>query len=420
MQLPLSASALVMLGVAAVLVGALILVVVLVRRQKPASGPTRIPSDMRRPQQPVATSGSYAATPAADAPAARPPHILAPHAGPVAAAATPRPLEVSSKVDPPGGGEQVPPDRTPPAGMPAAPSRHHQAGSGRTVAAAVAQAFAVRAAAGRGGTSGPGVQRPMDPPPPEDGATAAQENTPAPDPVPDGGHVPAWDGDGSDVGTSGAAGVDPAATTDPDGHGLAAMAEDGRDEEPGPAEPAAPEAAAVSGNGWVARAAYGSNGEHAPDGHGRPPEAGQAPEPGSDGHGAVAAAGAGLLAAGWTLPAAPPAQPDPEPAAVPAPRPDNDGVARPDGSPSDARDRLLAVLLDDPERAVGATVELEACLRELDRLADAARTGRAALRDVLHRLASAGLRPDQLAKLAGMPLAEVEALLEPAPAEQQA
>jgi hypothetical protein len=119
------------------------------------------------------------------------------------------------------------------------------------------------------------------------------------------------------------------------------------------------------------------------------------------------------------MPAAP-MQPDPEPAAVPAPRPDNDGVTQEDGSAPDARDRLLSVLLDDPERAVGATVELEACLRELDRLSDAVRTGRAALRDVLHRLASAGLRPEQMARLAKLPQAEVEELLDAAPAEQQA
>jgi hypothetical protein len=443
MQLPLPVSALVMLGVGAVLVGALILVVVAVRRRKPASGPGRIPPDMRMPQQPVATSGPYAATaPTADpsapfagpaapvqvpvapvsvptqqAPAPAVPPVPQPLAGPVAAAATPRPMEVSSRVDQPGG-EQVPPERTPPPGWPVPPSRH-QAGSGRTVAAAVAQAFAVRAAAGRGGASGPGMQQPAGPPPPDeradasvdDSAMAAQEFAPSqPDPVPDdeAPHVPPSDVDS----------VDPAATTDPDGLGLAAAPGQGSDDEPRATETDAPEAAS-SGNGWSGAAAYGSNGDHASDGNGQPPEGWQAPEPGSDGHGPAAAAAAGLLAAGWTVPAAP-VQADPEPAAVPAPRPDNDGVTQQDGSASDARDRLLAVLLDDPERAVGATVELETCLRELDRLSDAVRTGRAALRDVLHRLASAGLRPEQLARLAQLPQAEVEDLLEAAPAEQQA
>jgi hypothetical protein len=87
-------------------------------------------------------------------------------------------------------------------------------------------------------------------------------------------------------------------------------------------------------------------------------------------------------------------------------------------SPPDVRDRLLAVLLDDPERAVGATVELEACLRELGRLSDAVRKERAVLPDVFHRLTAAGLRPEQLARLAAMPVAEVERLLEAAPTER--
>jgi hypothetical protein len=378
MQLPLSASALVMLGVAAVLVGASILGMVAVRRKKPARGPARIPPDMRRvPQQPAATSGPNSATADVEHPATRPhlPATLtappAPElpAAPVAAAATPRPVEVVARVEPPD-----PPELTRPAETPAVP-RHPQAGSGRTVAAAVAQAFAVRAAAGRAGASGPGLQPPAGPLPAgvddraddraDDSATAAQETAPAqPDPVPgeDLPSVPAADVDG----------VDPAATTDPDGSGLAAMAGQGSDGEPRAAEVEAPEAA-VSGNGWVAAAAYGSNGDHAPDGNGRS-----------------------------------------EPATVPAPRPGNDGVARQDGSVSDARDRLLAVLLDDPEQAVGAAVELETCLHELDRLSDAVRAGRAALRDVLHRLAAAGLRPEQLARLARMPQAEVEALLEAA------
>jgi hypothetical protein len=45
---------------------------------------------------------------------------------------------------------------------------------------------------------------------------------------------------------------------------------------------------------------------------------------------------------------------------------------------------------------------------------------REVVRDVLHRLGAAGLRPEQLARLAGMPLAEVEELRGAAPAEQQA
>src|SRR5918997_4217148 len=94
MQLPLSASALVMLGVAAVLVGALILVVVAVRRRKPASGPNRVPPDMRRPQ-PAATSDPYAADPPAGptAPAtAEPVPVPARQAPEPAAPPLPQPL----------------------------------------------------------------------------------------------------------------------------------------------------------------------------------------------------------------------------------------------------------------------------------------------------------------------------------------
>jgi hypothetical protein len=80
----------------------------------------------------------------------------------------------------------------------------------------------------------------------------------------------------------------------------------------------------------------------------------------------------------------------------------------------DARDRLLAVLLHDPALAVDATIELDACRARLDRLSDAMRHERGALRDVLQRLAGAGLRTDQLARLAGMPVKELQALLAPA------
>ncbi|MBW0119274.1 hypothetical protein, partial [Pseudonocardia abyssalis] len=77
----------------------------------------------------------------------------------------------------------------------------------------------------------------------------------------------------------------------------------------------------------------------------------------------------------------------------------------------DARDRLLAVLLDDPVRAVGATVELDACRRQLDRLSDAVRHERETLRSVLSRLADAGLAPDQLARLSGLSDDELRGLL---------
>lgn len=80
----------------------------------------------------------------------------------------------------------------------------------------------------------------------------------------------------------------------------------------------------------------------------------------------------------------------------------------PDG---DVRDRLLAVLLDDPACAVGATVELEACRDQLDRLSDAVRHQRSALADVLDRLSGAGLAPEQLSRLSGLPIDDVHELL---------
>ncbi len=63
----------------------------------------------------------------------------------------------------------------------------------------------------------------------------------------------------------------------------------------------------------------------------------------------------------------------------------------------DARDRLLAVLLDDPEHAVDAAEELVAC--------------RGQLGEVLGRLAASGLSVDQLARLSGLPIDEVRGLL---------
>ncbi|WP_232660781.1 hypothetical protein [Pseudonocardia sp. TRM90224] len=81
------------------------------------------------------------------------------------------------------------------------------------------------------------------------------------------------------------------------------------------------------------------------------------------------------------------------------------------GLRGDARDRLLAVLLDDPARAVGATIDLDACRAQLDRLSAAVNHERAVLRAVLRRLAGTGLRPDQLAKLAALPLDDVVELL---------
>jgi hypothetical protein len=459
MQLPLSASALVVLGAGAVLVGALILIVVAVRRRKPANRAHRVPPDMRTPQQLGSRGAAQVTTlveaPVADAPVVSAPVMSAPADAPVAAPqaparltgpavpmpAAPAPVEhVSAPVESPlsavapeprplVASEPQPQPQSQPLAVPvaaaaarrpaeasghaepsresaqapsaqeAAPQRHHQSGSGRTVAAAVAQAFAVRAAASRGAT-----QRPAGPPPPEE--PAAGESTPV-QPEPD---APAVDD------------VDPAATTDPEGHGLAAA----------PPADAAPEPAVVDvpeqgGDVWaVATAAEAVNGaDHGSEGNGQAPEGWRVPEPAPDGQGAAEAPAAAPAVVAATAPV-PAEQPEP------APHPDtgietdtgigaasgidtaSGAVAQDVGPAPDARDRLLAVLLDDPERAVGAAVELESCLRELDRLSDAVRTGRTALRDVLVRLSSAGLRPEQLARLARLPQHEVEELLTPA------
>jgi hypothetical protein len=64
---------------------------------------------------------------------------------------------------------------------------------------------------------------------------------------------------------------------------------------------------------------------------------------------------------------------------------------------ADARDRLLAVLLVDPAAAIDAAEELINCRGQLD--------------DVLARLASSGLAPDQLARLSGCPLEQVTTLV---------
>ncbi|HEY4419243.1 MAG TPA: hypothetical protein VGN22_06990 [Pseudonocardia sp.] len=96
-----------------------------------------------------------------------------------------------------------------------------------------------------------------------------------------------------------------------------------------------------------------------------------------------------------------PSDPGPSDASVPTPPPSTPSApAQPSLARADARDRLLAVLLDDPARAVGAAAELEAC--------------RTQLQDVLQRLAGSGLRPEQLARLAGLPVDEVRALVTPA------
>lgn len=77
----------------------------------------------------------------------------------------------------------------------------------------------------------------------------------------------------------------------------------------------------------------------------------------------------------------------------------------------DVRDRLLAVLLDDPVRAVGATVELDQSCQQLERLSAAIRHERGLLRAVLGRLADAGLATDQIVQLSGLSADDVQELL---------
>jgi hypothetical protein len=77
----------------------------------------------------------------------------------------------------------------------------------------------------------------------------------------------------------------------------------------------------------------------------------------------------------------------------------------------DARDRLLAVLLEDPVRTVGAAAALEASSAQLSRLTAAVIHERDVLGVHLSRLAAAGLQPEQLASLAGLPAAEIRDLL---------
>ncbi|MHA6628189.1 hypothetical protein ACU61A_22355 [Pseudonocardia sichuanensis] len=439
MQL-LSASALVPVGVGAVMIGVLILVVLAVRRRAQApvsrgSGARAArqvaapPAGAAMAEQPVAAAGPpLAARPAApvcDAvgntleapaiaeaptpPAPQPMSQPTPPAARPAEAFPPAPPVVAAPV---AAAEPVVPAQAP---APATSSPPH-AGSGRTVAAAVAQAFAVRAAASRAG----------GPPPRTPGRWPDDEaRTPYPFPAPDVAE-PGGDRTQQPEPEPADPAVDADSATPPSGQAL-----------PGVAAfvPARP---AVDEHGW---SPVGTNGD-AP------------PEPTADGGTASAAApvvGEEPAQAAEDEPWSPAGAAEPAPAepsaderawsepvaaaglvpprgavdaeVVPPPRSEHDGAAPPTAArPAavDARDRLLGVLLDDPERAVGAAVELEDCLRELDRLTDAMRHERGVLRNALHRLSDAGLRPAQLARLAGMPLGEVEELLAPAPAEQRA
>lgn len=344
-QLPLSPDPLVVVGTGAVVVGVVMLLVLGLRRLKRSDGtpePTVADWIGEAATGPALPTGPSPATPdeattRVDSIPTGADHAVTAstsgHSPDVAAAAVH--LEPGSRT-----GDDAPPD---PAASPApwqvagttgavpVPPRdplghataRDQSGSARTVAAAVARAFAVRAAASRGGLGparGPTAEAP--PAATDIGGTEGPAAS-ASDEAPQGG------------GTEG----DPAEVDAP-AHARPGPAADGAE-------------------------------AHAPVPHPRPD--------GETGH------------------PAPPSEPPPT-------RPTH----------ADARDRLLAVLLDDPSRAVDATEELAACLDRLAQLSDAMRREHAALRDALHRLAAAGLRPDQLARLAGMPLSEVLEILAPA------
>jgi hypothetical protein len=402
MQLLLSASVLVPVGVGAVLAGVLLILVVFAARRRTrgaatpgtagiavteATGPLPetaggAPAPGRVPVPPGERTEGGTAEQTNGEPAAQPPP---------AASAPMEPAVPAAPATPPCG-EAEPPADPPRAAPVRLPPRPHEAGSPRSVAAAVAQAFAVRAAAGRAGaqrptrgTNGAGPvlrrQEPDEPqvtaPRPHTGASDGRENAAHDEQPPDGRAAPPQDGRPEQTEPGLAAGVNRARDT--------AAAASGE-------EPGADAAAQRSGAAGRLVPGHGAN----EDGSVRSGY----PARWTDGRGAV-----------------------------PPPRPEHalDGTSRPQlpgwtaaggRASTDVRDRLLAVLLDDPERAVGAAEELARCLRALESLTDALRHEREVLRDVLRRLADAGLCAEQLAQLAGIPLADVEALL--APAQQQA
>jgi hypothetical protein len=85
------------------------------------------------------------------------------------------------------------------------------------------------------------------------------------------------------------------------------------------------------------------------------------------------------------------------------------GSVRPDHA--DARDRLLQVLLTDPERALSAADDLQDCLEQLARLTESVSYQKRELANVARRLRVAGLTPAQVARLAGLGEGELVSLL---------
>ncbi|HEX4246264.1 MAG TPA: FUSC family protein, partial [Pseudonocardia sp.] len=109
---------------------------------------------------------------------------------------------------------------------------------------------------------------------------------------------------------------------------------------------------------------------------------------------------------------APPRRPRPEPAAaVVAGADDHRAAAGPEDSSGDSRDRLLHVLLEEPERALDAAADLLSSRHELDRSGGSRRRSRERLAASVGRLRAAGLTSAQIAELAGFTEDELVALL---------
>ncbi|MCW0214471.1 MAG: hypothetical protein OJJ54_14020 [Pseudonocardia sp.] len=123
--------------------------------------------------------------------------------------------------------------------------------------------------------------------------------------------------------------------------------------------------------------------------------------------------GAPTTAAVTSTPETPPATGSAE--VLPHPGPDDadesGGAHGPAEQHAAVRDRLLEVLLTDPEQAVDATVDLDSRHGELERLTEAVRREQAALGAVLRRLLDSGLSIDQVARLANLPACDVARML---------
>jgi hypothetical protein len=126
--------------------------------------------------------------------------------------------------------------------------------------------------------------------------------------------------------------------------------------------------------------AASGNGRHVPPTPARPPAPG-VPTPSADGADGAAASGA-------------------------RPHPAERGTGG-----TDPKDRLLRVLLLDPDRALRAVTDLEASKAQLERLTESVHYQRRQLADAARRLRRAGLTPAQVAQLAGFGEGELVSLL---------